>query len=101
MSGEKSIESRSRRTKIRGTIYIYAAAGRYSRDAEAEMMESYDITDSECDELPRGVIVGTVELYDCVEGKDSYHWHLRNPIRAKQKRKPTGHPQPVWFYPFS
>jgi hypothetical protein len=101
MSGEKSIEFRSRRTHIRGTIYIYAAAGRYARGEEAKMMKKYKIADVECDDLSRGVVIGTVELHDCVEGKDSFRWHLRDPVRAKRKRKPSGKPQPVWFYPFT
>ena len=42
------------------------------------MMEEYGISDVSCDNLPRGVIVGTVELYDC----DDDEWYLRNPERA-------------------
>jgi hypothetical protein len=29
-----------------------------------------------------------------------YEWHLTDVKRAKKFRKPTGHPQPVWFRPF-
>jgi hypothetical protein len=29
-----------------------------------------------------------------------YHWHLADVRRARTLRKPTGHPQPVWFNPF-
>jgi hypothetical protein len=29
-----------------------------------------------------------------------YAWHLIGVERAKRLRKPTGHPQPVWFEPF-
>ena len=46
--------------------------------------------------LPRGVLIGTVELYGC----DGGDWHLRNPKRAKKLLKPKKQPQPVWFYPF-
>ena len=96
MRGIKTIEYRSRLTRVRNTIYIYASAGRYSRDDEAEMMNRYGITDVECDDLPRGVLVGTVDLHDC----DDDEWYLRNPERANRLKKPTAHPQPVWFYPF-
>ncbi len=47
-------------------------------------------------DLPRGVIVGTVELYDC----DEDEWYVRDPERANTLTKPTQHPQPVWFNPF-
>jgi hypothetical protein len=31
-------------------------------------MAQYGIDDAPCDDLPRGVIIGSVELYDCDEG---------------------------------
>jgi len=96
LRGIKNVEYRSRSTNIRGTIYIYASLGRYSRDIESEMMHEYEIGDVKCDELPRGVIVGTVDLYDC----DDCDWYLSSPIRAKCLEKPIAQPQPVWFYPF-
>ena len=96
MRGVKKIEYRSRPTKVRGRIYIYASLGRYSADEEAEMMEMYGIEDVDVDDLPRGVIIGTVELHDC----DGGDWHVRNPEREKRMRKPKNHPQPVCFNPF-
>jgi hypothetical protein len=63
---------------------------------EKTMLEGYGMADVDPDALPRGVIVGTVELYDC----DGGNWHVRNPERAKTLRKPKNHPQPVWFNPF-
>lgn len=96
MRGVKKIEYRSRPTKVRGRIYIYASLGRYKPEDEAEMMECYGMKDIACDDLPRGVIIGTAELYDCDEGD----WHVRNPERAKKLLKPRKHPQPVWFNPF-
>jgi hypothetical protein len=95
MRGVKKIEYRSRPTKVRGRICIYASRGRYPTDDEAEMMADYGIDDVECDDLPRGVLIGTVELHDC----DGGDWHVRNPERAKRLRKPKNHPQPVWFNP--
>jgi hypothetical protein len=100
MLGVKKIEYRSRLTKIRERIYIYAAQGRYTPENEADMMAFYGIEDVDCDDLPRGVVIGTVELFDCTEGDDGYEWHLRKPERAKRLRKPTGRPQPGWFNPF-
>jgi hypothetical protein len=74
----------------------YASLGRYSAREEAEMLEEYGIDDVDIDDLPRGVIIGTAELYDC----DGGDWYVRSPERAKRLRKPRNHPQPVWFNPF-
>jgi hypothetical protein len=92
----KKIEYRSGPTKIRERIYIYASLARYSAKSESQMMAEYKIDDLACDDLPRGVIIGTVELHACKGGD----WHLRAPERAKCFRKPKGQPQPVWFKPF-
>ena len=100
MRGIKKIEYRSRRTKVRGKIYIYAALGRYTPEQEAKMMAKYKIKDMACDDLPRGVLIGTVDLWDCTETDLEFHWHVRKPERAKRLLKPKGHPQPVWFNPF-
>src|SRR5262245_34261335 len=83
MRGVKKIEYRSGPTKIRGRVLIYAGLKRYSAEAEAEMMEEYRIKDVSCDDLPRGVLIGTVELYDC----DGGDWHIRKPERAKKLLK--------------
>jgi hypothetical protein len=96
MRGAKTIEYRNRPTHVRERVYIYASLARYGADEEAEMMAEYGIDDRTCDELPRGVLVGTVELYDC----DERAWYLRDPERAQELLKPKNHPQPVWFHPF-
>jgi hypothetical protein len=90
------VEYRSAATSIRGRIYVYASLGRYSADDEAELMREYKIKDARCEDLPRGVLVGTVELYD----SDGGEWYLRTPERAKRLRKPQHKAQPVWFNPF-
>ena len=96
MRGVKTTEYRSGPTRIRGRIFIYASLGRYPKDEEAELMADYGIGDVDCDDLPRGVIIGTVNLHDC-EGGD---WHVSEPERATTLKRPTNHPQPVWFNPF-
>ena len=100
MRGVKKIEYRFRPTKIRERIYIYAAKGRFTPETEAEMMANYKIMDKDCDDLPRGVLIGTVELFDCTGDKGDFHWHVRNPERAKKRLKPKERPQPAWFNPF-
>ena len=96
MRGVKKIEYRNGPTKIRERIYIYASLGRYSKGDEAEMMDEYSLDDVSCDDLPRGVLIGTAELFD----SDGGDWHLKEPERAAKLLKPDKHPQPVWFKPF-
>ena len=88
MRGTKQIEYRSRPTKIRGRIYIYASLTPAFSNGE---------------DLPLGVIIGSVELFDCTKGPRGYEWHLRNPKRLAtptQTNKREREAQPVWFYPF-
>jgi len=93
MRGIKTIETRSRPTKIRRRIWIYAAIGKCDPADKlwCELEHGIDV-----DSLPRGVIVGTVELFDC----DGDEWKFRLPERAAKLRKPDNHPMPVWFTPF-
>lgn len=53
-------------------------------------------------DLPRGVIVGSavIERVDTSADASLFHWHLSDVQRLAKPRKPTGHPQPVWFQPF-
>jgi hypothetical protein len=96
MRGVKKIEYRSGPTKIRGRILIYASLGRYSAEVESKMMAQYRIKDVTCHDLRRGVLIGSVELFEC----DGGNWHVRKPERAKRLIQPTKQPQPVWFFPF-
>jgi superfamily II DNA or RNA helicase len=96
MRGTKTTEYRSGNTNIRGRILIYASLTRYGDNEETEMLQEFGIKDVEADDLSRGVIVGSVELYDSDEGE----WYLRNPQRAEKFVEPVNRPNPVWFYPF-
>lgn len=98
--GIKPIEFRTRATKIRGRVYIYASYTRYSADEEEEMMQEYGMEDVACEKLLRGVIIGTVDLHDCSGEPGDHHWHLQNPQRLKKPRTPDNHPKPTWFTPF-
>jgi predicted transcriptional regulator len=51
-------------------------------------------------ELPTGVIVGSAVIEKVTKTDERYRWHLADVRRATRLRKPTGHPQPVWFQPF-
>jgi hypothetical protein len=100
MRGIKPIEFRSRSTNVWGRVYVYATLGRFSGDKEAELLARHGIDDVTCDDLPRGVLVGAVELWDCTATDGDYRWHLRDPQRAEELLKPTGRPLPTWFEPF-
>jgi hypothetical protein len=98
MRGDKLCDIRSRPTNFRGRIYIYASLGRFSKEEEREEEEEAGFP---IDDLPRGLIIGSVELYDCVESEYSdYEWLFRNPQRLAQPLPPKTHPMPVWFHPF-
>ena len=58
MRGNKEEEYRSRATKVRGRIAIYSSL------SKGDLPEAIH-WGLDPDELPRGVIIGTVELYDC------------------------------------
>jgi hypothetical protein len=98
LRGDKKVEYRGTPTKVRGRIYLYASLGRYSKTDEEELTEDVGF---EFDNLPRGLLIGTVEIVDCEEIEDGvYGWHLRNPQRLPKLLKPTQRANPVWFYPY-
>jgi len=96
LRGIKTIEYRSRPTKIIGErFYIYAAkkwAGVNGHGPHAEGIQPGD--------SPTGVIVGTATISECVRNNGHYEWHLADVERLKTPRRPKGQPQPVWFRPF-
>jgi ASCH domain len=110
--GHKTIEVRSKATHLRERIYIYAGHNRIEAEEEARIAAQFDI---DVDGLPRGVLVGTVEIIGCrpVEKSDSegacfeiddgtgFHaWVLDRPKRAEVLEKATRQPQPMFFNPF-
>lgn len=94
LRGTKKYEYRNMPTKIRGRVYLYA-----SKTPGSD--EHWNKLKMEPGDLPSGVIVGSVEIVDCVEyGVRDYGYRLRNPKRYKKHMKPKQHPQPCWFFPF-
>jgi hypothetical protein len=88
MQGEKKAEYRNMPTKIRERVYIYASK---------KLSEWSDYGD---EKLPKGVIVGSVEVIGCQDEGGEFAWILANPKRLKKFLKPSKKPQPVWFKPF-
>jgi hypothetical protein len=93
MLGKKRVEFRSQPTHVRGRVYIYASLGRFSQKDERELTQESGL---DVALLPRGVIVGSVELIGCNGGA----WRLRHPERLARPLKPQRRPRPVWFRPF-
>lgn len=104
LRGTKTIECRSRPTRVRERIWIYAAL------APARMTP---LSGAGLSALPRGFIVGSVDLVGCrpLARTDSgaacvtidfegYAWILSSPERLASPRRPHQQPQPVFFYPF-
>lgn len=90
----KDIENRSRRTNIRGRVLILASQGMTQAEF-ADGIDTYSrirntgapvpLLRVDMADLPRGGIVGSVEIVDCVERSDSpwffgpYGYVLRDP----------------------
>lgn len=95
LRGLKRYEYRSRPTKIRGRVYLYAS----KKDGEASRWKKLGFRPGE---LPAGLIVGSVEIVDCkyFDNYECYGYKLKNPRRYKKQFSPKNHPQPCWFFPF-
>jgi hypothetical protein len=112
LRGVKTIEVRVVPTNVRGTIYVYASRNPGEGEVVKCAARRYDL---DVPSLPRGVLVGTVELADCRlcrPGDASaacvpadvlhrrYAWQLANPQRLAEPILPRFRPYGIWFYPF-
>lgn len=89
LTGKKRREYRSRQTWIRGRVYLYA--GKALADASFA---------GDVDSLPRGYIVGSIEIAGCKAMPDGgYAWLLEAPRRYRQPIATRGVPQPGFWYP--
>ena len=110
--GRKIIEVRSRRTNLLERVHIYAGLNRIEPQEEARIFARFGI---DVDDLPRGVLVGTVAIVGCqpLQQDDSqaacfevtethgfYGWLLARPQRVEELVKPKNQPQPMFFNPF-
>lgn len=118
LRGMKTVEFRSRATRVVGKrFYLYAARPK-TRDERLDARaiaalgpdgkppartaaKTPAVTPaSPAKTLPDGVIVGTAVVTAVTGSAGHYQWHLGNVKRLRRPRKPTRHPQPVWFSPF-
>ena len=112
LRGIKTIEYRSRRTRIIGErFYIYAAR----KPGDPKGFDELGCEPGD-PRAPTGVIVGSATITRCTVVRAScpngngtragspchyhYQWHLSDVKRLKRPRKPKRMPQPVWFNPF-
>ena len=120
LRGIKTVELRSRSTTIIGErFYLYAAKAKATPPVPPRPIWSDDLRVAtpppplwmiELAEqvkliepgalLPTGVIVGSAVIEKVSRNDDIFEWHLKDVKRLSRHRKPTGHPQPVWFKPF-
>lgn len=101
-AGLKTTEYRTFGTTIRGRILIYASRTRYSRDDEADFAAELSLSAAEFDALPRGCVIGSVEISGCEYSSygDDFAWSLANPVQFAKPIAPISRPMPAWFYPF-
>ena len=92
LRGEKQFEYRSWPTNYRGKVYIYAAKTPVNLPGHHDPLDPLT--------LPRGVIVGTMEIVDCQKGEKYFEWQLANPIRFDTPLKTQAMPQAGFFHPF-
>ncbi len=113
LRGEKTIEVRTIPTNIRGRVAVYASLGRATAAEEHDVTATFRI---DVDGLPRGVLVGAVDIVGCARltpadaraavvpleaGCTDYGWRLERPVRLFPAMPPANHPQPVFFRPFA
>jgi hypothetical protein len=91
LTGRKTAEYRSRYTHMRERVYLYAS--KIVNDVEEYPYDRALL-------LPRGVIVGSVDIVDCVNDEDRYAWVLKNPRRFKTPIIAKGTPQPGFWFPY-
>jgi hypothetical protein len=93
LTGEKTWEFRSWATKIRERVYLYA-----SKKAIRETVYGFTHTDSLA--LPRGLVVGSVEIIGCMDDEEGgFGWELASPVRYPKPWVAHGVPQPAFWHP--
>lgn len=112
LRGIKTVEVRSTETRVRGPIYLYASKQPSKLPAALMAIEEHGL---DLDDLPRGLLVGTVEIADCrpCRAEDAgasclphtllphrLAWRLTNPQRLPEPLPVRFLPYGVWFYPF-
>jgi hypothetical protein len=93
LQGKKKFEYRSIATRIRERVYLYASI------TPADNPSFWKKVKKAPGELPVGLIVGSVEIVDCIEDEYGYAYKLKNPKRLRKFLKPKNQPSPVFWKP--
>jgi hypothetical protein len=112
LRGIKTLEIRSRPTRQRGLIYLYASKRPSPLPAAAAVARRHEI---DIESLPLGLLVGTVNLVDCrpsrsrdkeaaclpaplLEGQFAWELSEARPLAVPLTVRFL--PYGIWFYPF-
>ena len=93
LRGLKTAEYRSRPTRKRERVLIYAS----TQPGDEAGFRQLGCAPGE---LPTGVLVGSVRIAGCDRVAGRYHWRLESPRRLAHLLRPDRRPQPVFFFPF-
>ena len=110
----KTLEVRTMPTQPRGPIYLYTSQKLADDPAALRAMKLHWL---QAEELPLGVVVGTVEITGCRKSLPSdanaaclsrelsadyggFVWEMANPQRLATPVRPKFLPYGIWFYPF-
>jgi ASCH domain len=100
----KNVENRTWRTHYRGRLWIHAAR-HASRREQDRWTDEHGLWVPQ-EPLPRGAIIGAVELVDCVEDSESpwalaghYHWLLCKPMLLERPVPRAGELGLRWIRP--
>jgi hypothetical protein len=93
LRGTKRYEYRSVPTTIRERVYLYASL---KPRPEKELWRGLDKT---ADQLPKGKIVGSVEIVDCKPHTEGYKYKLARPKRLRTHLVPLNQPNPIFWRP--
>ncbi len=111
LRGIKTLEIRSQPTRQRGTILLYASKRVSALPAAQAAARRLDL---DVESLPRGKVVGTVDLIDCRPTRSNdqqaacvgaallrgqFAYEVACPRRFAMPRVPRFLPYGVWFYP--
>lgn len=108
--GAKTLEIRSRPTRVRGPVQIYASLKYEDGPRQRVAIQPHGLN---LDDLPRGLLIGVVEIVGCrqVTPADSaqagfeipaegvlFGWELAHAQRRKVPARPNRQPQPSFFF---
>jgi hypothetical protein len=110
LRGIKTLEIRSRQTKVRGPVQIYASLKLEPGPKQLEAARRHGL---DLDQLPRGVLIGVIEIvdsrpispadsqaagFDIPDQTELYGWVLNNPKPFETHARPNRQPQPSFFF---